>query len=264
MINTLDSTWKKMREDSRTAEFMQTGLFGLDRFLDGGLLKKEMVVLGGFTGSGKSFLAGQWARHISSNGYKTIYFSLEISNETLLSRLIGQESGVKATKIMCDRLSPEEKEKVIVAKGKLATSTPFLHIADCYYKLEDIKKIVTQYKYEFVVIDFIQNVITNKKDEYSSMTYISLELQRLAKEANCCILILSQLSNSANKAEGLLEYKGSGGIAMVADLGFFLVREKYPSNKLSLQLRKNRRGMYADKDLIMEGDGCLIKEYYGQ
>jgi hypothetical protein len=95
------------------------------------------------------------------------------------------------------------------------------------------------------------------------MSLISLELQRLAKQCNCCIVVLSQLSNMANRG-GYIEYKGSGGIAMVADLGFFLIREQYPSKKITLQLRKNRRGMYANKELTMDGEGCLIKEYYGQ
>jgi replicative DNA helicase len=264
MIHTIDSTWRKMKEDSKNAEFLPTGFGRLDAFLDGGFIKKELVVLGGFTGSGKSYLAGQWARNISKKGFKTIYFSLEISNETLLSRLLAQESDIKATRIMCDILTDEEKEKVAQAKGKLATSAPFLHITDCYYKLNELEDIIKKGEYEFVVIDFIQNVMTTKRDEYSSMTYVSLELQRIAKQCNCCILVLSQLSNSANKAEGLLEYKGSGGIAMVCDLGFFLVREKDQSNKAILQLRKNRRGLYGDRALVMKGEGCLMEEYYGQ
>ncbi len=214
--------------------------------------------------SGKSYLAGQWARNIASKGFKTIYFSLEISNETLLSRMVGQICNLKATRIMCGLLNENESQLAMKGKAKLADSNPFLHLCDSVYKLKEIEQIVKDNQYEFVVIDFVQNIMADKKDEYSNMTYISLALQKLAKECNCCIMILSQLSNSANKTDGVLEYKGSGGIAMVADLGFFIVREPYPSTKISLQLRKNRRGMYGNIDLVMRGEGCLIEESYGQ
>lgn len=264
MIYTLDKTWERMKENSRNAEFLPTGFPRLDSFLDGGFLKKELVILGGFTGSGKSYLAGQWAKNIASKGFKSVYFSLEISNEVVMTRLVGQIADIKSTRILCNLLTEEEKEKVAIAKGKLAPVNPFLHLTDSFYKLQEIENIIKKGEYEFVIIDFIQNVMTNKKDEYSSMSYVSLELQRVAKEYNCCILVLSQISNSANKSEGVLEYKGSGGIAMVCDLGFFLVRDKEIPGRIYLQLRKNRRGMYGDRDLVMKGDGCLIEEYYGQ
>ena len=164
---------------------------------------------------------------------------------------------------MCDLINDEEREKLLKAKAKIAPAIPYLHMIDNCYKLNEIENIIKQNKYEFVVIDFIQNVMTNKKDEYSSMSFVSLELQRIAKECNCCILVLSQISNSANKTD-VLEYKGSGGIAMVCDLGFFLVRDKEKEGHISLKLRKNRRGMYGDRDLVMQGEGCLFKEYYGQ
>lgn len=265
MIQTMDQVWSQMKERNKNTEFLPTGFVHLDSNLDGGFLRKELVVLGGFTGSGKSYLAGQWARNISEKGFKTIYLSLEISNETLLSRMVGQIANIKATRIMCDLLTEEEKEIAVKAKAKLAGSNPFIHFADSYYKLKDIEQIIKKGEYEFVVIDFIQNVmVDNKKDEYQSMSFVSLEFQRIAKECNCCILVLSQISNSANKSEGVLEYKGSGGIAMVCDLGFFIVREPFPSTKMSLQLRKNRRGMYGTIDLMMATNGCLIEEYYGQ
>jgi len=114
------------------------------------------------------------------------------------------------------------------------------------------------------VIDFIQNIIVKGMDEYERLSYISLMLQKLAKEKKCCILVLSQLSNSIarNINQSQLEYKGSGAIATVCDLGFFLVREIDHSislDKLTLALRKNRRGVSGQKwELSFEGEGGLI------
>jgi len=65
----------------------------------------------------------------------------------------------------------------------------------------------------------------------------------MAKEANVCILALSQLSNqmAREKKDDVVEYKGSGAIGMVCDLGFFIEKNTMP-NYATLRLRKNRRG----------------------
>jgi replicative DNA helicase len=241
-MKTLSSVYEEMAGIAKNREFMPTGFHNLDNFLDGGFMRKELVVVGGFTGSGKSFVAGQIFFNVVRSNFKSAYFSLEISNEMVVSRLIGQMANVKPTKIMCGMLNKEENESRIVAKSKLAPWEQVMHFSDEIYRLKDIEESIKTNNYEFLVIDFIQNLITTGKDEYSSMTLAALELQRMAKKYNCCIMVLSQLSNGAAKS-GYLEYKGSGGIAMVADLGFFIIRDEENKEKVSLQLKKNRRGI---------------------
>jgi replicative DNA helicase len=223
-------------------EFMPTGFSNLDSFLDGGFMRKEMVVLGGFTGSGKSFLAGQIFYNVAKQGYKSAYLSLEISNEMVVSRLIGQIANIKPTKVMVGMLTPEENQAKMVAKSKLAPFEDLMIFSDDIYRIDEIEQVIVNNQLDFIVIDFIQNLITTGKDEYSSMTLASLELQKMAKKYNCCIMVLSQLSNGAAKS-GNLEYKGSGGIAMVADLGFFIIRKIEEPDNVYLQLKKNRRGI---------------------
>ena len=100
------------------------------------------------------------------------------------------------------------------------------------------------------MIDFIQNIVEKGTDEYSRLSSIALTLQQVAKKNNCVIVILSQVSNSAAKegASGkTLEFKGSGNIATVTDLGFLLERkfdgmQRGQDNELKLTLKKNRRG----------------------
>ncbi len=113
-----------------------------------------------------------------------------------------------------------------------------------------IKAEILQNKYEFVVIDFIQNIISGQSEEYERLSSVALQLQKLAKETNACIVILSQLSNEAARRDAM-EYKGSGSILTVCDLGFFLKREApiqgkdgfVFDNDVQLILRKNRRGI---------------------
>jgi replicative DNA helicase len=148
------------------------------------------------------------------------------------------------------------------AQSVLSPQSELMEFNDDLYILEEIKNNIKENKYDFVIIDFIQNVVTKERDEYSAMSLISLELQRLAKQCNCCIVVLSQLSNMANRG-GYIEYKGSGGIAMVADLGFFILRppiEDEDKTKFTLALRKNRRGISGlCYDLKFKTPGGLIE-----
>ena len=91
---------EKIDEAKKNVEFLPTGLSTLDRDIDGGFTRDELIVIGGFTGLGKSYLAGQILFNIASKGFKTAYFSLEITNQMILSRLIGQEADLKSIKIV--------------------------------------------------------------------------------------------------------------------------------------------------------------------
>lgn len=236
--------------ESRTTEgqeVMETKLPVLDSFLDGGLRRKELIILGGKTGGGKSYLATQWFAKIAKQGFKCAYFSLEISNEMIVSRILGMYSNLPAPQILFGMVHKDHVD-LLKAQGQALAYEEFMQFYDDAYSLGEIEEIITQTELDFVVIDFIQNVILEAKDTNMKLTDIALRLQRLAKTKNCTILALSQLSNrvASEDSEKLpLEYKGSSAIAMVADLGFFLVPK--PQNNIidqevDLILKKNRRG----------------------
>lgn len=237
---------KNIKEVKKHIEFLPTGFKYLDEFLDGGFMRKELVVIGAYTGMGKSFFAGSILFHIAKNGFNTAYFSLEISNEMVISRLIGSIANIKPTRLMAGFLTEEEYELRIKAEAEIEEYDDFMNLYDDLYDFEKIKLEILENGYEFVVVDFIQNIISGQRDEYERLSYIALQFQQLAKETNCCILLLSQLSNEAAR-RGALEYKGSGSIATVCDLGFFITRENPTmdalSNDVKLILRKNRRGI---------------------
>lgn len=261
--------FEKMLKAAKTHEFLKTGFARVDEALDGGFLRKELIILGGFTGIGKSYLAGQWFYTIMTQGYKVAYFSLEISNEMVVSRIVGSLANIKPTRVTYGLLTSEEYKQLEDAKVKLTAFEELLSFYDDTYTLSAILKEIRDNNYDFIVVDFLQNVIDEKsKDEYSRLSRISLELQRVAKEKNCTILALSQLSNIAGR-EGsgskTLEYKGSGSIAMVCDLGLFIERgelsEGMNLQQVKLSLRKNRRGMSGLVfDLFFKIPGGLLYE----
>lgn len=229
-------------------EFIPTGFTKLDALLDGGFLRKELIILGGFTGSGKSYLASQIMFNAVCSGFRSAYFSLEISGSMIASRLVGQLSGIKPTRLIWGGLTLEEQKRRLEAEAKIEGYDNLMDIFDEDYQLSEIVKKIRAGGYEFVVIDFIQNVIHRGSDEYARLSEVSLEIQKLAKQTNCCIVVLSQLSNSAAKnQDGQVEYKGSGSIAMVADIAFTLTKQAdiapgYSFQPLKLLVKKNRRG----------------------
>lgn len=251
---------KKIDEGKKNLEFMPTGLTNLDEGIDGGFVKDELVVIGGFTGLGKSFLSAQILYNIAKSGYKTAYFSLEITNQMVISRLIGQEGDIKSVKVITGNMSPEEHIRKIQAEAVIQGYSQNMDFYDNLYDFDEIVKEIRAQSFEFIVIDFIQNIIVKGMDEYERLSYISLQLQKLAKEKHCCILLLSQLSNTVARSTetSQLEYKGSGSIATVCDLGFYLLRD-FDLGVMTLILKKNRRGSSGlSWQFMFKGEGGKI------
>lgn len=233
-----------MKGQDKNHEVMPTGFRKIDKHLDGGFFTKELIVIGAHTGIGKSQIAGQIMLSVAEKGFKSAYFSLEISNEMVISRLLGIKTNIKPTMIRFGSLKKEEFEAKKQAEVSLLTLKDLVSFYDDCYTLPEITKEVKANKYEFVVVDFIQNVMEKNTDEYSRLSKASITLQKLSKQTGCTILVLSQLSNMAARAGSSaqnLEYKGSGSIAMVCDLGFFMERQE--SGITRLMLKKNRRGI---------------------
>src|SRR6266571_9521504 len=90
---------ENIEKNKHEVEFLPTGFKELDDFLDGGFIRKELVVIGGHTGIGKSSFGGQILYNIARNGFNTAYFSLEMSNEMIVCRLIGALSKISPIRI---------------------------------------------------------------------------------------------------------------------------------------------------------------------
>ena len=121
-------------------EFLKTGFPTVDEKLDGGFLRKELVILGGQTGIGKSYIASQIMFNIARDGFKTCYFSLEISNEMLVSRLLGSVANLKSTRVRSGLLTLIELEQLQTAKGKVQAYEDYLSFYDNTYNFSEIKK----------------------------------------------------------------------------------------------------------------------------
>lgn len=241
---TLSQVSENIEKQKKNIEIIPTGFINIDTYIDGGFLKKELIVLGGGTGKGKSLVAGNMFTNIACSGYKSLYISLEISNEMIVSRMIGAGANVSPTRVMIKQLTDQEIEKRDEAKAMLSVYEEFMTFHDDIYEYWKIEKAIKEGKYDFVVIDFVQNIILKAQSEYERLSTVALNLQRLAKETNTCILLLSQLSNviTREKKKDAVEFKGSGSIATVADMGLFIEEAERTDAMFTIRLRKNRRG----------------------
>jgi replicative DNA helicase len=264
---------EQIKQNKEGLEFLKTGFDNIDAFLDGGFLRKELIVVGAHTGVGKSYFAGQLMMNIAKQGFRCAYFSLEISNEMVVARMLGAMSNIKPTRIRMGYLTAEEFSAKTKAEMELESLNEMLYFYDIIYNLDEIIALIKAHTYDFVVVDFIQNVMTSEGDEYARLSRVALTLQECAKETNSTILVLSQLSNAIAK-EGskgkVLEYKGSGSIATVCDLGFFIERGEGSdfsngASNVKLSLRKNRRGISGQEwTLSFKIPGGHIYESYTQ
>jgi len=252
----------QIERDRESVEFLSTGWGDIDEWLDGGFMRKELIVIGGATGIGKSYIAGQVMWTIAQKGFNTAYFSLEISNKMVLSRLMGALANIKPTRITSGFLTAEEHQKRLEARAKVLVYEQYMAFYDDVYTFAHLEEEIYQNSYDFIVVDFVQNIMVTGMEEYQRLSHVALSLQKLAKEKNCCILLLSQLSNAASRDKddsAPVEYKGSGSIATVCDLGFVVTRTTgwdAGENAVRLFLRKNRRGpsgKYFDHTFVIPG-----------
>src|SRR3990167_10979438 len=108
MVKKASEIIEEIHQAKAEIEFLPTGFRKLDEFLDGGFMRKELIILGGYTGLGKSFFAGTLFYNIAKAGFDSAYFSLEISNAMVLSRLVGAQTNIKPTRLIAGFLTPDE------------------------------------------------------------------------------------------------------------------------------------------------------------
>ena len=173
-------------------------------------------------------------------------FSTEMTESQNVARLLANRTGYAANVIAGGNMFPQHEERVLALMEHLAGQR--LNIETMPRSLTDIATICRKLNMEpggldIVWIDFIQNVTTPAKDDYTRMSDIARGLQALALELKCTIVCLSQLSNQAAREEhDNLEFKGAGEIAIACDVGAILKRAKEDKAQLLFEIKKHRHG----------------------
>ena len=238
---------------------ISTGLRDLDKFISG-LNKSDLMLLAARPGMGKTSLALNIALNVAKKyPKKTVaFFSLEMSKQQLVTRLIANESFVDNKKLTTGQLSVDEWSKIGIASAALSQTdlrvddNPALTVAEMNAKCRRIDDLA------LVVIDYLQLMTSAGTRGYSGenrqqvVSDISRSLKIMAKELNVPVLCLSQLSRAnesrQDKRPMLSDLRESGAIEQDADEVLFIYREDYYNKDTEKQniaeciIAKNRHG----------------------
>jgi replicative DNA helicase len=231
-IETIDNLYQRKENITGVA----TGFHDFD-VMTAGLQTSDLIVIAGRPSMGKSALVSCIAEHVGVIERKPIaFFSLEMSKEQLVQRMLCSHARVDAHKVRTGFLSQSDWPRLVGAAGKLSESpiyiddTPGVTVLELRAKARRLK---AQYDIGMVVVDYLQLMqgpsgAENRQQEISE---ISRSLKALARELSVPLIAVSQLSRAveqrADRRPQLSDLRESGAIEQDADVVVLLLREEY-------------------------------------
>lgn len=264
ILETYDRLQKISSEDKGQYAGIPTGFSELDRAMTG-LNRSDLILLAARPAMGKSAFALNIAQNVAKNGATVAYFSLEMTREQNVARMLSSEAGIENTELRTGELKDDEWVKLAQAADSLSKcsiyfdDTSGITVPEIKAKCRRVKNL------DLVVIDYLQLMssgrrIENRVQEVSEMTR---GLKIMAKDLNVPILTLSQLSRGTEARTGhkpmLSDLRESGSIEQDADIVLFLYREDYYEqneenhNQATCIIGKNRHGTIGDIPLHWDG-----------
>ncbi len=213
---------------------LSTGFKDLDKLL-GGFQKSDLIILAARPSVGKTSLALDFLRHIVLREKKNAaMFSLEMSKEQLMMRLLAMESGIGLWNVRQGSLTDEELMILSEVVGKFSEAglwiddEPGLNIVELKARA---RRLYLEHKIDFLVIDYLQLIRgTRQESRVQEVSEISQELKNIARELDIPVLAISQLSrrveDRADKMPQLADLRDSGSIEQDADVVMFIHREE--------------------------------------
>jgi replicative DNA helicase len=234
-----------------------TGFSDMDKLL-GGLQRSDMVILAARPSVGKTALALSFA-HNAAKKYdqRVAFFSLEMSNEQVVQRLISAETGINAQRLRRGEIEQDEWGRFAKATSDLAESHFYIDDTPGVSALElrtKARRLHAEVGVDLIVVDYLQLMrgdyrAENRVQEISS---ISRALKALARELNVPVLALSQLSRGVesrtDKRPVLSDLRESGALEQDADVVMFIYRDEMYNenterpNLADIMVAKHRNG----------------------
>ena len=221
--------------DGRIITGVSTGYPNLDE-ITSGLQPGEMIVIAARPSMGKTALALNIAENIAMRDVPVALFSLEMSRQQLVQRLLSSRASVSGHSIRRNILSDREMAAIIQAADDLMKrplfidDTPSLSITQFRAKARRLKQ---SHDIGVVIIDYLQLMTSGKRAEsrQQEVSEISRGVKALARELNVPVICLSQLNRAAEQREGhrprMSDLRESGSIEQDADVVAMLHREAY-------------------------------------
>ena len=248
-----------------------TGFKDLDDCL-AGMQKSNLLILASRPGIGKTAFSLGVAQSLAVKYKRPVgFFSLEMSKEELVDRLLVAQADIDAWRLKTGKLGEDDFTKLSNAMGELAEAplfiddTPALSILEMRTKA---RRLQVEHGLDLLVVDYLQLARSRQlENRVQEVSEISQGLKNLARELKIPILALSQLNRAVETRGGqkrpqLADLRESGSIEMDADVVMFLWREDEENiENINLEIAKHRNGPLKTIQLFFKGDRI---KFYGR
>ncbi|MBU1032185.1 replicative DNA helicase [Patescibacteria group bacterium] len=259
----------ELQKSSGKLRGVPTGFRDLDSKL-AGMQDSNLLILASRPGQGKTSMALNIAQYVAvTAGLPVGIFSLEMSQEELVDRLLVGQADIDAWKLKTGRLDEKDFDRLSLAMGELAEApifiddTPGITISEMRTKA---RRLQIEHGLKFLIVDYLQLIKgRNLENRVQEVSEISQNLKNLARELKIPVLAISQLSRAVEqrgiKRPQLADLRESGAIEQDADVVMFIWREdsEHPEQVI-LDIQKHRNGPIGEIHLVFRAERT---KFYG-
>jgi replicative DNA helicase len=261
-------------EEPGRIQHVDTGFPALDELL-GGMQRSDVIILAARPSLGKSSLALGIARNAAlEQGAQVAIFSLEMSREQLVQRLLSMEAEVDSKRVRLKQYTPLQEKRVMDATGKLSGLPIYIDDSPASRVVEmrsKARRLQQDRGIDLIIVDYLQLIRGDGRSEnkVQEISDISRSLKALAREMDCPVLAVSQLSRAVEQRPShvpmLSDLRESGSIEQDADVVMFIYRDDvyikkedwdrinperpYPEGIANLIIAKHRNGPQGQRNL---------------
>jgi len=246
-----------------------TGLVDLDKLL-GGLQKSDFLIIAGRPASGKTGFLITVAKNAAMKHKKHVaMFSLEMSNEQLVQRMIAQETGINTQALRSGKINEDQWDLFTKAIEVLGDAKIYLDDTPALTPIQmrtKCRRLHLEHQIDLVLVDYIQLMSSESRTDnrVQEVSYISRNLKTLARELNVPVLAAAQLSRAveqrSDKKPMLSDLRESGSLEQDADIVMFIhKKDEIPSENektelVKLMIAKHRNGPTRNIELVFIKD----------
>lgn len=260
----------ELHKDKGKLRGIPTGYRDLDNVL-AGLQRSDLFIIAARPSMGKTAFVLNLAHNVAVGAQQPVLmFSLEMSKEQLVDRMLARESGVDAWALRTGNLTDADFEKIGHAMGTLSEAqiyiddTPGITVSDVRTKA---RREAHKHQLGLIIVDYLQLMsghgrYGNEANRVQEISEISRGLKGVARELNVPLIALSQLSRSVESRNPqipqLADLRESGSIEQDADVVAFLYREEYYNpetdrkNIMDVLIKKHRNGPTQNLELYFD------------
>jgi len=254
---------------------VSTGFPALDNKLSG-LQKSDLIILGARPSSGKTSFALDIARNAALAGYSVGVFSLEMSREQVIDRIVSAESQVPLWHILTGRIKDDTEFMMIQsALDRLSSARLFIDDSPSLNVLQMrsmARRLQVEQGLDLLIVDYLQLIRprTSSDNVVTQITEISRGMKALARELKVPVLAISQLSRNVeqrdHKTPRLSDLRDSGSLEQDADIVAFIYRKEADSadanaesNITQILIAKHRNGPIGEIELMFDRERASFK-----